>query len=85
MPILRQLDISQEDLGQFFGLVRAGFSARRKQLKNSLENGGVPGNLVSTLLHNAEIDPAVRPQELDISDWGRIFAAWLQIRPSDQL
>jgi 16S rRNA (adenine1518-N6/adenine1519-N6)-dimethyltransferase len=85
MPVHRQLVVSQEDLGQFFGLVRAGFSARRKQLKNSLENGGVPGDLVSTLLRNAEVDPAVRPQELDLADWGRMFDSWLQIRPSDPL
>ncbi|CAN5529223.1 16S rRNA (adenine(1518)-N(6)/adenine(1519)-N(6))-dimethyltransferaseRsmA [soil metagenome] len=84
MPVQRRFDLDQSDLEGFFDMVRAGFSARRKQIKNSLENGGIPDDLVVPILESAGIDPASRPQELDVEDWIAMFQALQQIAPGDQ-
>lgn len=84
MPVQRRLGLDQSELAAFFDLVRAGFSARRKQIKNSLENGGIPGGLVVPILESAGVDPATRPQELDVDDWLAMFHALQQIAPGGQ-
>ena len=65
---------SEED---FFTVVRAGFAAPRKQIRNSLSHGlkiePVTGGLI---LKQAGIDATRRPQTLDISEWADIYKAW---------
>ena len=59
---------------KFFTLVRAGFSAPRKQLHNSLKNGlDVDTDEVIALLRNARISPTRRAQTLSIDDWGDLY------------
>lgn len=61
----------------FFTVVRAGFAAPRKQIRNSLSHGlkiePVAGGLI---LKQAGIDATRRPQTLDISEWADIYKAW---------
>lgn len=60
----------------FFRIVRAGFSAPRKQLRNSLRNGlDVPADAVDTGLSEAGIDPVRRAQTLTLDEWGRLYEA----------
>ena len=55
----------------FFDLVRAGFSARRKQLRNALSQGlSLPPSQVEELLSRAGIDPKRRAETLDLGRVG---------------
>lgn len=66
----------------FFGVVRGGFSAPRKQLRNSLRNGlDVPPESVDAALAQTGIDPARRAQTLSLPEWGRLYNAF-RGRPS---
>ena len=60
---------------KFFTLVRAGFSAPRKQIHNSLKNGLEVGpEQVMALLKNAGISPTRRAQTLSIDEWGDLHS-----------
>jgi len=60
----------------FFEVVRAGFSAPRKQLRNSLAQGlGLPPAEAEALLAAAGIDARRRPQELSIEQWAALCRA----------
>ena len=62
--------IVREKRDAFFSIVRAGFSARRKQLKNSLSHGlGVDNSIVAAGLHNADIDGTRRAETLSLNEW----------------
>ena len=65
------------DREAFFALVRAGFSAPRKQLRNSLMQGtGAPAEEVTATLGAAGIDGQRRPATLDIAEWAALDATW---------
>ena len=62
----------------FFTLVRAGFSAPRKQIHNSLRNGlGVEPDAIMGLLRNAGISPTRRGQTLSIEEWGDLYREYV--------
>jgi 16S rRNA (adenine1518-N6/adenine1519-N6)-dimethyltransferase len=66
--------VATEDITGFFDIVRAGFSANRKQLPNSLSNGlKVPKTDVIPLLEQAGIDPKRRAETLTIDEWGVLY------------
>ncbi|MCY4556000.1 MAG: 16S rRNA (adenine(1518)-N(6)/adenine(1519)-N(6))-dimethyltransferase RsmA [Chloroflexi bacterium] len=65
------------DREAFFALVRAGFSAPRKQLRNSLMQGtGAAAETVAASLDGAGIDPQRRPATLGIDEWAALDARW---------
>ncbi len=58
---------------QFFRVVKAGFSARRKTLLNSLSAGlNTDKQTIREDLEAVEISPGQRPQELSLSDWAKM-------------
>ncbi len=58
----------------FFRLVRAGFSAPRKQLLNSLANGlSFSREQTAVLLKTAEIDPTRRAGALELDEWAKLL------------
>jgi len=60
----------------FFSVVRAGFSQRRKQLRNSLSAGlSCTKPQADQWLHAADIDPSRRAETLSIPEWGRLTHA----------
>lgn len=62
------------DAKQFFRLVKAGFSNRRKTLNNSLSGGlQLSKPEVLELLTTAQIKPTARPQELSLQQWHQIY------------
>jgi 16S rRNA (adenine1518-N6/adenine1519-N6)-dimethyltransferase len=66
--------VQTDDIADFFNLVRAGFSANRKQLANSLANGlKVPKNDILPLLEQTGIDPKRRAETLTIDEWGVLY------------
>ena len=68
------------DERKFFALVRAGFSAPRKQLRNTLAHGlGIPTAAGAQLLGGLELDGTRRPATLSLEEWALIYAAWEQL------
>lgn len=68
-----------DDVDGFFSLVRAGFSAPRKQIANALANGlSVPRAEVLPLLKGADMDPQRRAETLNIEDWARLWRKYVQ-------
>lgn len=55
---------------QFFRVVKAGFSAKRKKLRSSLAGGlGVPKDTAEQYLRQAQISPDARAEDLSLGDW----------------
>jgi len=63
-------DINEND---FFRVVKAGFSAKRKKLRSSLSGGlKLPKNEIEIILKKADISPDVRAEALDLDAWIRL-------------
>jgi 16S rRNA (adenine1518-N6/adenine1519-N6)-dimethyltransferase len=64
------------DTKQFFRLVRAGFSQKRKTLVNSLSGGlAISKDEARQLLESAGIAPTTRAQALSLADWHELYEA----------
>jgi 16S rRNA (adenine1518-N6/adenine1519-N6)-dimethyltransferase len=76
IAVYPQPQVQTGNIAGFFDIVRAGFSANRKQLVNSLSNGlKIPKNDVIPLLEKAGIDPKRRAETLTIDEWGILYKA----------
>ncbi len=68
----------QEDK-KFFRLVKFGYSAKRKMLKNNLAGGfKIQADLVEKILIKNNLNPKTRAEDLSLEDWYKIFADFLQ-------
>ena len=57
----------------FFRVVRAGFSQKRKQLRNALASGlGLRARAAAELLRAADIEPQRRAETLTLQEWARL-------------
>ena len=68
-----------EELALFFRIVKAGFSQKRKMLRNTISAGmrlKVPD--CERLLLSAGIDPARRPQTLEPSEWVKLTGEFIR-------
>ena len=66
--------VPMNDIDSFFRVVRAGFSAPRKQLRNSLSRGlGIAVDIVENYLKSTDIDPRRRPATVSVEEWYRLF------------
>ena len=69
--------VANEDQKDFFRVVKAGFSAKRKKLRSSLSGGlGVSKDTAEQLLKRADISPDARAEDLAIADWQRLLSEW---------
>ncbi len=60
-------------LDDFFRLAKAGFSQKRKTLRNSLSAGlALPKEKVAEMLASAGIDPMRRAETVSLLEWGRL-------------
>jgi 16S rRNA (adenine1518-N6/adenine1519-N6)-dimethyltransferase len=76
LDVLQEPAISVQQREAFFRVVRAGFSAPRKQLRNTLAQGlGVSPADVATAIEAAGIEPTLRPQDVDVEGWLRLAEA----------
>lgn len=65
----------------FFELVRAGFTASRKQIVNSLVQGlGLPKTEVLALLVRADIVPQRRAETLTLEEWAQLWQVFTRAR-----
>ena len=61
------------EISKFFAVVRAGFSAPRKQLRNALAQGlGISPLEAAHLLERAMINPQRRAETLNLQEWARM-------------
>ena len=68
--------VAVADSAAFFALVRAGFAAPRKQLRNSLGQGlRQPGSSIDPLLAAAAIDGRRRAETLSLAEWAALYQA----------
>jgi 16S rRNA (adenine1518-N6/adenine1519-N6)-dimethyltransferase len=66
--------VAFESPGEFFRVVKAGFSAPRKQIRNNLKRGlDIDSDMAVALLSEAGIDPTRRAQTLNLDEWSRLF------------
>ncbi len=64
----------------FMRLVKAGFSQKRKTLRNSLAGSlHIKGSVAEKLLINAKIPPSTRAQELSFAQWKNLYDVALSI------
>jgi len=71
--------VAVTDERSFFQLVRAGFSASRKQLCNSLAQGlGLPKAEVLSLLAEGGIVPQRRAETLSLDEWARLWQIFIK-------
>ena len=74
IDIFDTLPMPLEDIEGFFRLVRAGFSANRKQIINSLSGGlKIPKHLILPFLSDAGIEATRRAETLSIKEWQKLF------------
>lgn len=68
--------IRSELLNSFFKLIKAGFSQKRKTLRNSLSAGlHLAPDKVASILIQVDIDPQRRAETLGLKEWERLCVA----------
>ena len=78
VDLFQQPLIAEEKLDTFFRLTKAGFSQKRKMLRNTLSAGlQLPREEVDALLTGAAIDPQRRAQTLTLQEWGTLTDHYL--------
>ena len=69
--------VAVKDIGQFFQVVKAGFSQKRKQLRNALSGGlHLEAGQVDDWLAQAGIDSKRRAETLTLEEWGALARLW---------
>ena len=66
-------NISKDEVKDFFKLIDAGFSMRRKMLRQSLKQ--ILGKNVTAVLEKSGVDPTLRAEQCDLDDFTAIFKA----------
>ena len=65
------------ELEIFFRLAKAGFSQKRKTLRNALAAGlGLPAGQAEAMLDKAGVDPRRRAETLDLDEWNRLVEVY---------
>lgn len=73
--------IASDQLDIFFKLARAGFSQKRKTLRNSLSAGiHMPADKISALLLSVGIDPGRRAETLSLPEWKELTEAFVSLQ-----
>lgn len=73
VDLYKQPRIPEKDLGAFFRIIKAGFSQKRKTLRNSLSAGLHMAPVeAAAWLESAGIDPQRRAETVSIEEWGRL-------------
>ena len=71
-------DVNESD---FFRVVKAGFSSKRKKLRSSLSGGlKLSKPEVEIILKNAGISPDIRAEALNLDDWTRLTSTVLELQ-----
>ena len=72
-------DYKLEEDKKFFRLIKFGFSAKRKMLKNNLAGGlKIEPSLIEKILLKQALNPKIRAEDLSLNEWYKIFADFSQ-------
>lgn len=81
LDIYPQLPIKVSDVASFFDIVIHGFSAPRKQLRNSLAQSlEMPSDQVALLLGKAGIEAKRRAETLSLEEWRELWEIFAHFR-----
>lgn len=81
ITLFRHPAVEIADIDGFFTLVRAGFSASRKQLANSLAQGlGISKTESLSLLERADISPQRRAENLTLDEWADLWRVYTDVK-----
>jgi 16S rRNA (adenine1518-N6/adenine1519-N6)-dimethyltransferase len=73
VDVYPQPRLPYEQLESFFQLIKAGFSQKRKTLRNALSAGlRIPPAQVEEMLRATGIEPQRRAQTLSLEEWGKL-------------
>jgi len=76
MDVKKKQSLSSDKEKKFFRLVRIGFSARRKMLKNNLIGGlKIDSKIIEKALLDNNFDFKLRAEDLRLDDWLKLFAS----------
>lgn len=74
--------IEKDKQKEFFRLVKAGFSSKRKKLRSSLAAGlNVSKKDIEAILSQSSIDANLRAESLSITDWKKILENFSNLQP----
>jgi len=77
--------VAVTDVGSFFDLVRAGFTAPRKQIANSLAQGlGLPKSEVLSLLEKADVVSQRRAETLTLEEWAQLWRVFKEKKDANR-
>jgi 16S rRNA (adenine1518-N6/adenine1519-N6)-dimethyltransferase len=77
LDVLEASDAEVDDREAFLALVRAGFAAPRKRLRNSLAIGlRIAPSQAAEVLAEAGVDGDQRPAALTVAEWRDVYFAW---------
>jgi 16S rRNA (adenine1518-N6/adenine1519-N6)-dimethyltransferase len=81
IDVYQKPPVAVDDVAGFFNLVRAGFTAARKQVANSLAQGlGIPKEETLALLAKAKIDPQRRAETFTLEEWAALFSTYVKVK-----
>ena len=84
IDLYSQPAVGVTDERSFFQLARAGFTAPRKQICNSLAQGsGLPKAEVLSLLEKAGIVPQRRAETLTLEEWARLWRVFTRAKEEE--
>ncbi|MBP9132304.1 ribosomal RNA small subunit methyltransferase A, partial [Candidatus Saccharibacteria bacterium] len=67
----------EADQKLLFRLVKAGFSEKRKKLRNALAGGlSLEKDKIGDIMDSANIEQTIRAQELSIDQWKALYIAY---------
>ena len=73
----RDYDLAEDK--KFFRVIKFGYSAKRKMLKNNLAGGlKVKAEIIEKILLKHKLNPKIRAEDLSLEDWYKIFADFSQ-------
>ncbi|MDD3939361.1 MAG: 16S rRNA (adenine(1518)-N(6)/adenine(1519)-N(6))-dimethyltransferase RsmA [Patescibacteria group bacterium] len=73
--VLHEKKYNKNEDKLFFRLVKAGFSAKRKMLKNNLTGGlQIDTKIITTSFSEAGLDLNIRAEDLSLENWYKLFA-----------
>ena len=79
IDVAPRLRAAVDDIEAFFRVAQAGFSTRRKQLRNALAHGlRIDTARAAELLDTSGIDPTLRAQALPLDAWAALARAWVE-------
>lgn len=85
IDLFSQPRLTGEALEAYFRLVKAGFSQKRKNLRNALSGGlGISASEAGRLLGAAGIDAGRRAETLNLAEWQQLAAEFLRLSPARQ-